>query len=99
LRGNLGLLTRARPISPEDRRAVLADMVSESDRLIRLLNDLLLAPAGTDRRFFRGDVLRASEGAGLGLATGRELFDAKHRLLVCYGRHHPPLGLNKRASV
>jgi signal transduction histidine kinase len=49
LRGNLGLLTREPPISPQDRRAVLADMVGESDRLIRLVNDLLLLARGTGR--------------------------------------------------
>jgi two-component system OmpR family sensor kinase len=49
LRGNLGLLTREPPIAAEDRREVLADMVSESDRLIRLVNDLLLLARGAGR--------------------------------------------------
>lgn len=42
LRGNLGLLERQPPISPADREAVIADMVEESDRLIRLINNLLI---------------------------------------------------------
>jgi signal transduction histidine kinase len=41
IRGNLGLLERVPPISPDDQRAVVADMVGETDRLIRLLNALL----------------------------------------------------------
>lgn len=42
IRGNLGLLQREPPIRDEDRDAVVADMVGETDRLIRLVNDLLL---------------------------------------------------------
>ncbi|MGD9091206.1 MAG: ATP-binding protein [Anaerolineales bacterium] len=40
LRGNLELLNRELP--PEERDDILTDMVDESDRLIRLVNDLLL---------------------------------------------------------
>lgn len=42
VRGNLGLLQRVPPIEEEDRVAVLDDMVGETDRLIRLVNDLLV---------------------------------------------------------
>ncbi|MBN1147181.1 MAG: HAMP domain-containing histidine kinase [Anaerolineales bacterium] len=42
LRGNLGLLGRTPPAPPEEQADILADMVAESDRLIRLVNDLLL---------------------------------------------------------
>jgi two-component system OmpR family sensor kinase len=42
LRGNLGLLGRTPPAPPEERADILSDMVDESDRLIRLVNDLLL---------------------------------------------------------
>jgi two-component system OmpR family sensor kinase len=41
LSGNVELLRREPPISAEDRTEVLADMSSESKRLIRLVNDLL----------------------------------------------------------
>ena len=41
IRGNLGLLKRQPPIEAEDKAAVLNDMVDETDRLIRLTNDLL----------------------------------------------------------
>lgn len=51
IRGNLGLLQRQPPISDEDREAVLDDMVDETDRLMRLVNDLLvLARADAGRQ-------------------------------------------------
>jgi signal transduction histidine kinase len=40
LRGNLGLMRRDLP--PEEKTDILNDMVDESDRLIRLVNELLL---------------------------------------------------------
>jgi signal transduction histidine kinase len=42
IRGNMGLLQREPPISLDDREAVLADMVEECERLMRLVNDLLV---------------------------------------------------------
>ncbi len=42
IRGNLGLLQRWPPITEEDEHAVLGDMVDETNRLIRLVNDLLV---------------------------------------------------------
>jgi signal transduction histidine kinase len=42
LRGNLGLLRRQPPIPVDERDDILADMTDESDRLIRLVNDLLV---------------------------------------------------------
>jgi two-component system OmpR family sensor kinase len=51
LRGNLALLRRQPSISSEDREDILGDMVDESDRLIRLVNDLLmLVRAGVGRQ-------------------------------------------------
>ncbi len=41
IRGNLGLLQRDPPIRPADQKAVLSDLVSESERLSRLVSDLL----------------------------------------------------------
>ncbi len=50
IRGNLGLLGRTPPISTEDRRAALADMVEESERMSRLIDNLLtLARADSGR--------------------------------------------------
>jgi signal transduction histidine kinase len=42
IRGNLGLLQRDPPIRERDRIAVLHDTVDETERLIRLVNNLLL---------------------------------------------------------
>jgi signal transduction histidine kinase len=42
IRGNLGLLRRRPPIAEEDQLAALSDMTDETDRLIRLTNDLLV---------------------------------------------------------
>jgi len=41
MRGNLALLQREPPISPQDRREVLDDIVDENQRMIRLVHDLL----------------------------------------------------------
>jgi two-component system OmpR family sensor kinase len=50
LRGNIGLLQRQPPISVEDRTDVLGDMVDETERLMRLVNELLaLARADAGR--------------------------------------------------
>jgi len=54
LRGNLGLLQRVPEIPADERQEVLADMESESDRMIRLVNDLLmLARAESGRSYLR----------------------------------------------
>lgn len=51
IRGNLGLLQRQPPITEADRAAVLDDLVSESERLSRLVGDLLtLARTDSGRR-------------------------------------------------
>ena len=42
LRGNLGLLRKFPPMPLDEQTDILNDMVDESDRLIRLVNDLLL---------------------------------------------------------
>ena len=50
IRGNLALLRRGPSVSAEDREDILTDMVDESKRLIRLVNDLLaLAHAESGR--------------------------------------------------
>jgi two-component system OmpR family sensor kinase len=50
IRGNLGLLRREPPVSTEERADILDDVTEESDRLIRLVNDLLaLAHAESGR--------------------------------------------------
>jgi signal transduction histidine kinase len=42
LRGNLSLLRRTPPIPADEQADILSDIVDESDRLIRLVNDLLV---------------------------------------------------------
>jgi two-component system, OmpR family, sensor kinase len=42
IRGNIELLRRQPPISAEDQGAAVTDIVDETERLIRLVNDLLL---------------------------------------------------------
>ncbi len=50
LRGNISLLQRQPPISIEDQADILEDMVAETQRLMRLVNDLLaLARADAGR--------------------------------------------------
>jgi two-component system OmpR family sensor kinase len=50
LNGNVELLRREPPIRAEDRSEVLSDMASESQRLIRLVNDLLALARADARR-------------------------------------------------
>lgn len=57
VRGNLELLRRDPPLPPRDQADILADMVEESDRLIRLVNNLLiLARADAGRSLHRQPV-------------------------------------------
>lgn len=55
IRGNLGLLQREPPISEEDRVAVLADMTEESERMSRLINDLLVLARADAGRALRSE--------------------------------------------
>ncbi len=55
LRGNLALLHLEPSISADDQVDVLDDMVGESERLIRLVNDLLALARAESRRMLRSD--------------------------------------------
>ncbi len=57
IRGNLGLLRRQPPIRAEDREAVIADMVDETDRLIRLAHNLLLLARSDAGRPLRSEAV------------------------------------------
>lgn len=57
LRGNLGLLQRKPPLPKIEQQDILKDMESESDRLIRLVNELLvLARADAGRSFAKESI-------------------------------------------
>ena len=57
VRGNIGLLQRDPPISAEDREAALIDMHDETDRLMRLVNDLLVLARADAGRHARNEAL------------------------------------------
>ncbi len=58
IRGNTSLLQRDPPITEQDRVEVLADMVDETERLIRLVNDLLVLARADAGRPLRHDPIR-----------------------------------------
>ncbi|MBK9925135.1 MAG: HAMP domain-containing protein [Anaerolineales bacterium] len=60
LRGNLGLLRREPPMPAEEQTDILSDMVDESDRLIRLVNDLLLLARADAGRNLAKELLNIS---------------------------------------
>jgi signal transduction histidine kinase len=89
IRGNIALLQRVPPIGAEDRTAVLDDLAAESERMSRLVADLLtLARADAGRSLRREPVPLAPLVAGLArrLSTvypDRALrFDMSDRLAV-----------------
>ncbi|WP_025745646.1 sensor histidine kinase [Kallotenue papyrolyticum] len=58
IRGNIGLLRRQPPISEADRAAVLADMAEETERMSRLVNDLLMLARADAGRPLRREAVR-----------------------------------------
>jgi len=79
LRGNLSLLRKKPPIPAEEQNDIINDMVDESDRLIRLVNDLLLlARADAGRNLARepiyiSSVLEETVRQARQLGTQREI--------------------------
>ncbi|HRN49987.1 MAG TPA: HAMP domain-containing sensor histidine kinase [Anaerolineales bacterium] len=61
LRGNLSLLRRNPPMPSEEREDILNDLIDENDRLIRLVNDLLLLARADAGRELARDALDAGE--------------------------------------
>jgi two-component system OmpR family sensor kinase len=55
LRGNIGLLQREPPISAADQADVLQDMVDETERLMRLVGDLLALARADAKRPLRSE--------------------------------------------
>ena len=60
LRGNLGLLRR-KSLPADEQADILSDMVDESDRLIRLVNDLLLLARADAGRSLTKETLELSD--------------------------------------
>jgi two-component system OmpR family sensor kinase len=58
IRGNLGLLRREPPVSTEERTDILDDVTEESDRLIRLVNDLLTLAHAESGRELRSETVQ-----------------------------------------
>lgn len=58
IRGNISLLQRQPPISIEDRADILTDTVEETERLIRLVNDLLVLARADARQPLRSEPIR-----------------------------------------
>ncbi len=58
IRGNLGLLQRQPPISEIDRHDVLTDTVEESERLIRLVHNLLMLARSDAGRVLRHELVQ-----------------------------------------
>jgi signal transduction histidine kinase len=58
LRGNIELLQRQPPISPADEADVLADMGEESERLMRLVNDLLVLARADAKQPLRRETIQ-----------------------------------------
>lgn len=61
LRGNLSLLRRNAPMPAEEREDILNDLIDENDRLIRLVNDLLLLARADAGRQLANEPLPATE--------------------------------------
>jgi two-component system OmpR family sensor kinase len=57
IRGNLALLRREPPISTDERSDILDDVTEESDRLIRLVNDLLALAHAESGRELRSEMV------------------------------------------
>jgi signal transduction histidine kinase len=57
IRGNLELLRREPPVSDDDRPEVLSDMAAETERLIRLVNDLLFLARAEARQSLHSEAV------------------------------------------
>ncbi|MCL5996623.1 MAG: HAMP domain-containing histidine kinase [Chloroflexi bacterium] len=58
IRGNLGLLRRDASIDPHERQAILRDAIEESERMARLLDELLLVARAETGRVLRREPIR-----------------------------------------
>jgi two-component system OmpR family sensor kinase len=81
LRGNLGLLRRDPPISNEDKDDVLVDMVSETERLMRLTNDLLVLARADAQPPLKNEVIPVA--ATLADIVGQAKLLVPDRVVIC----------------
>jgi signal transduction histidine kinase len=85
IRGNLGLLRREPPVSAEERTDILDDVTEESDRLIRLVNDLLALAHVESGRQLRSEPVQVKPLVE-DVCRQARLLDAR-RAIVCDGVH------------
>jgi two-component system, OmpR family, sensor kinase len=81
LRGNIALLLREPPIAARDRADVLSDMVGETERLMRLADDLLTLARADARRPLRSE--KVSLGPLIDGVYRQIRLQAPHRKIVC----------------
>lgn len=90
IRGNLSLLGRADAFSPAEREAILRDAIEESERMARLLDDLLrLSSAGAGRALRRESF---DAGAVAETACRRIRLLAADRVVSLHAAGAPALG-------
>jgi signal transduction histidine kinase len=89
IRGNLGLLQREPPIEAEDQADILTDTVGETERLMRLVNDLLLLARADSKQPLRREPVR-TEALLKDLCRQARLL-APRRTIIC--RPEPDLNI------
>ena len=95
MRGNLDLLRREPPISDPDRLAVLTVLVEESDRLIRMVNDLLVLArsVNTVAEDSRVEVCVCDTGPGIAADELSRIFDRFYIVDTARTQNSTGLGL------
>lgn len=91
LRGNLGLLNRNPPSPPEEQADILADMIDESERLMRLVNDLLMLARADAGRSLAKDPLTLQPVLEETVRQARQL-DGKRKITLAVSEDISILG-------
>ena len=79
LRGNLGLLSHKPTIPEDEKEDILSDMEEESDRMIRLVNDLLMLAHADARQSLAREVLSIDTMLE-DIVRGANLLDLKQQI-------------------
>ncbi len=96
LRGNLALLGREPPLPPDERDDILADLVGETERLIRLVHDLLtLARADAGQR----PVIESVNVAELAEETCRQVQQLAPDRPIIWSGPNPTMALANRDAL